>query len=1332
MTVEVTNRLSFPYTAVVSVEVEFADGYEARGTGAIVGVNDMLTATHVIYSPDHGGWATTIDIFPAADYNAALGYYQDKPYVFDSYRWTAVAWPDQTYADGDNEYLTYAETQYDVSIVGFSVRIGDQTGWFGRAAGYDSPLWAYAVGYPAGSTGMMQAQTWVTREWGYAVYSSYANNGGDLMGPGSSGGPLFVIDGGQHYLVGIKSSGTEGVADHWADIGYVYDHISNAIADNDDLLRPAIVDDYSATTATTGMLSVGHSATGNIEIGGDTDWFRVSLSADTKYRFDLIGIGGQGGTLEDPQMRLMNAAGVQLATNDDIDAGVEQDSRIEYVPGITGTYYVEAAGFLSSTGTYTVAVASLGVVGTDADDTLPGSRANDSISGGKGNDVIDGLDGNDSLFGGEDNDTLYGGDGDDLLSGEGGNDTLDGGGGFDTLNGGDGTDTAVYAYGSETYYFKREVGGGIRTHWVGSPDVSELLEGIEVIRFGGASGVDVLVTSLALDVSPGPDEYHGGSGNDIVDAGAGNDSVFGGDGNDQLSGGDGDDFLSGDEGNDTLNGGGGIDTLIGGNGVDTVVYIYQIDAYYFKREGGSGIRTYWVDIPGSSELMEGVEVVRFGGTDGVDVPVASLAFDISPGPDQFQGSPGNDVIDVLAGDDSVQAGGGNDTVRGGPGNDTLEGGDGDDLLDGGTGADRMVGGAGNDTYSLDTPADVVSEDIDAGTDAVLASIGYTLGDHIENLILSGGSVSGRGNSLANHITGTDGANWLIGMGGNDTLDGGSGNDTLQGGDGDDSLAGGSGIDRMEGGTGNDTYVRDTVFDAIAEKPNEGNDSVETALSYVLGANLENLVLTGTGKVNGTGNDLANSLTGNDGANVLNGRGGDDTLDGGGGADRLGGGPGLDTARYSGMKDEYAVSLATGDIVRIKAADGSEDQLTAVERVQFDDGVWRVRGSDGKIVLTGNDALLANIPTYWNDVLTGTSGDDEIDGLAGNDSLSGSHGNDTLIGGTGNDTLDGGGGDDSLSGGSGNDVYVVDSDSDATVELANTATQSHGVDVVKTALAAWALAANVEKLQYIGSGGFAGTGNALGNEISGGIGNDTLDGGAGVDKLAGGAGSDQYVVDNAGDNVVENLGEGLNDVILARVSLSLSNPAKPGFAHVEHLIYAGAAKAVLGGNALNNMLAGGPANDTISGGAGTDLLAGGLGADRLIGGLGADRYYFHTALGAGNVDTIVGFKAGEDKVLLDDRIFDQLPGSTADEWSDFDSNTDEMVAGLPVIALEAGAFVIGRGATAVAGDADDRIIYDQLSGRLMYDADGSGSDAGAIAFAMLATNLILTASDFSVF
>jgi Ca2+-binding RTX toxin-like protein len=196
----------------------------------------------------------------------------------------------------------------------------------------------------------------------------------------------------------------------------------------------------------------------------------------------------------------------------------------------------------------------------------------------------------------------------------------------------------------------------------------------------------------------------------------------------------------------------------------------------------------------------------------------------------------------------------------------------------------MVGGTGNDLYFVDDGGDVVTEAAGEGTDTVSSSISYTLTSNVENLTLTGAAANGTGNGLDNVVTGNGGANVLSGLAGNDTLYGLAGNDTLDGGIGGDA---------MFGGSGNDLYFVDAAGDVVTEAAGEGTDTVSSAISYTLGANVENLVLTGTA-ANGTGNGLDNVITGNAVSNRLNGGGGNDRLIGGDGVDYFTGGTGADT------------------------------------------------------------------------------------------------------------------------------------------------------------------------------------------------------------------------------------------------------------------------------------------------------------------------------------------------------------------------------------------------------------------------------------------------------
>jgi Ca2+-binding RTX toxin-like protein len=270
---------------------------------------------------------------------------------------------------------------------------------------------------------------------------------------------------------------------------------------------------------------------------------------------------------------------------------------------------------------------------------------------------------------------------------------------------------------------------------------------------------------------------------------------------------------------------------------------------------------------------------------------------------------------------------------------TLTGNAGNNVLDGGAGADTMVGGAGNDTYYVDNAADVTTEAASAGTDTVMSTVTLTLGTNLENLTLLG--------TAAINATGNTVANVLIGNAGDNILNGGAGKDT------------------MVGGLGNDTYVLDVATDIVTENLNEGVDTVQIGVTYTLGANVENLTLTGTTAVNGTGNALDNVLTGNSGKNTLSGGAGNDT---------------------------YVVT--SGDITTEAVNAGIDTVQSAI--------TWTLATNVENLTLTGTTAVNGTGNTADN-VLLGNSAANTLTGGAGNDTLNGGAGADSLVGGVGNDT-----------------------------------------------------------------------------------------------------------------------------------------------------------------------------------------------------------------------------------------------------------------------------------------------------------------------------------------
>ena len=373
----------------------------------------------------------------------------------------------------------------------------------------------------------------------------------------------------------------------------------------------------------------------------------------------------------------------------------------------------------------------------------------------------------------------------------------------------------------------------------------------------------------------------GGSGSDIILGNAADNTLTGNGGDDVIAGKAGNDHLLGGDGNDLLDGGPGSDVLDGGAGTDTATYesaTGRVAANLASHHGTAG------DAAGDTY----VSIENVVGSDFADV---------------LRGDAG---ANMLAGLD------GNDRLLGGDGADNLLGGNGNDRLDGGTGADVMTGGAGDDVYFVDNAADQVIETAGGGIDRVYASTSYTLtgGSEIEFLYANaaGKNFALTGNEFVNRI---------------------------HGGDGNDTLNGGGGADFLYGGAGNDTYVVNNAGVHIVEAAGEGTDTVQASVSFRLGDNLEYLILTGTGAIDGIGNDLANQITGNDAANkldggagkdVLSGGGGDDILIGGAGADVLTGGAGNDIFLYRNITDSVAgardriVDFTTGDRIGLSQID----------------------------------------------------------------------------------------------------------------------------------------------------------------------------------------------------------------------------------------------------------------------------------------------------------------------------------------------------------------------------------------------------------------------------
>lgn len=799
-----------------------------------------------------------------------------------------------------------------------------------------------------------------------------------------------------------------------------------------------------------------------------------------------------------------------LGGDDFIDGGAGSDT----LSGGAGNDSIVGGGPSSGGADLIAGGAGRDTVSYDYSQSTSGIVFHTTVAYGSQQDLADGS--TDLLTGIEQVD-VTGGAGDDVIRGDFLDSHVRGGGGNDTLTGGAGNDAFAYDVAAPNGQDRiTDLGTGDLLRFGGVELAGPILHGDDpsglepgqvmlgtpaggvtllYVQMGGAAGLTTIElagaftrgnfsihydgtgTSLnVLQPGAGNDTFAGGTGHEYLEGLGGNDVLGGADGNDTLLGGDGHDHHDGGAGDDLLAGGAGSDSFETGDGNDTVDGGAITDRIHYTDLNSIS----YADAAGAISLnLQTGEVAKASGIDhlaNINFVTASAYDDALVGSDdaalleQFEGGMGNDTIDGAGGWDEVayttSAAGVNvslaagkafddgfghvddlagiEAVRGSGFRDTLTGDGGANVLDGQAGADTMDGGAGDDTYVVDAAGDLVIETAEGGVDSVHARVSSVLATFVEHLTLTGSApINGTGNDAANSITGNAGANVLDGKAGADT---------------------------MAGGGGKDSYRVDTAGDVIIETSTGGVDSVTASLSYVLGSFVENLRLSGVDAIDGTGNQLANSLAGNAGANVLDGMGGIDTMAGGAG------------------DDTYIADHGEDDIV--ESAGGGVDRAIASASYGLADFVENLKLTGTALHGTGN--ALAN-------VLTGHAGSNLLDGRAGAD---------TLIGGAGNDT------------------YIVDDVGDRVVETA-----TGGMDLVDSTVS-YILPEFVEGLVLSGTAALHGRGNALDNRIYGNAGGNLLDGGAGADVLMAGGSADRLVGGAGADRLIG--GGGADKFIFADV------------------------------------------------------------------------------------------------------------------------------------------------------------------------------------------------------
>lgn len=543
--------------------------------------------------------------------------------------------------------------------------------------------------------------------------------------------------------------------------------------------------------------------------------------------------------------------------------------------------------------------------GDGGNDTLHGGVNNDVLTGGDGTDTLFGGTGADTLFGGTGNDALYGGRGVDSMNGETGDDifyqtavdTEDGSKFYDNFNGGDGFDTI-----SSTVDIFAETIIGIETISVGSSTLQ--------LQFGDtAQTIDLTGVNTTMIT--------------VIGMGAGDDTITDNDDAHIISGGDGNDSINGQGGDDTIVGGSGNDSINGGLGTDTAVYAGNRSDYSItlQADGSLIITDNYAGTPNDgADTVSNVEMFDF--FDG-QISLATLL-----------NSPPTDILisnTAIAENSAINAVIGALSATDPNAGDTFS----FTLLDDAGGRFAVSGGnlvvAGALDYELAASHTVtvrVTDSVGNIYDEIL-TIGITNVAGVTITGTTGNDTINATTTVAGQPLPTNEEDTISGGNSADTINALGGNDIINGGAGSDTIDGGAGADQMTGGTGNDTFMVDNAGDLIIELAGGGTDGVKSSITYTLSADVENLTLTGSGPINGTGNAANNVLTGNTGVNILNGSDGNDTLTGGTGADNLTGGTGNDIFKYVALTDggdtvtDFSKSGAYGtDLINVSTIDAN--------------------------------------------------------------------------------------------------------------------------------------------------------------------------------------------------------------------------------------------------------------------------------------------------------------------------------------------------------------------------------------------------------------------------
>ena len=710
--------------------------------------------------------------------------------------------------------------------------------------------------------------------------------------------------------------------------------------------------DIAGNSSTTSTISVGGTVTSTLETLGDHDWFRITLTAGQS-----ITVFVDGTTLEDPYLYIRNSAGSLLYENDDINSGIDRDSRVSFTANSTGTYYIDVGAWDENyTGDYQVSVSVY---------TPPPVATYDQIA----NQLVEGY---------------WGGDDHHFNVTQGGSITVNvtaltpagqtlALAALQTWSDIIGVTFTPVTVGGQIVFDDNQQGAFTDGSWSGGIISSQHINistqwladyGTGLNSYSFQSYVHEIGHALGL----GHAGNYNGSANYPYDASFQNDawstsimSYFSQTENTYFAGqGFTENFVLTPMIADII----AMSTLYG---LSTTTRTGNT-TYGFNSNAGSAIY--------NASVNPGVTYTIFdsGGTDTLDYSGFGSDQLINLNAETFSnvgGEVGNVSIARGVLIENAKTSSGADTLIGNAVANLLESGGGNDTLDGGIGADTLVGGTGNDRYVVDQAGDIITELSGQGEDMAILRASYTLG---------------AGASIEVMATVNSSATTAINLTGNEF------GQSLYGNAGNNLLTGNGGSDYMVGGAGNDWYYVD-VSDFIGEVLGGGDDMIVVATSYILreGNEIETLVAWNQDSfdpVNLSGNEFGQSLYGSQGANSLSGGAGNDFLVGLGGNDFLLGGAGNDNMAGGQGNDIYYVEDA-GDQIVENVGEGDDIAVCftsfALGAGQSVETLSAAEGSSA-ISLTGNGLAQSLYGNSGVNVLTSGGGGDYLVGGAGSDTF----------------------------------------------------------------------------------------------------------------------------------------------------------------------------------------------------------------------------------------------------------------------------------------------------------------------------------------------------------